>query len=140
MSDDVALVRQFYSSFASGDTSVFDVILAADWELKPPLFGTPGTVDGEKQTVAYLHSVLSDISYTVEDIYECGDHVVAARNVLRARQTGPFLGLAPTGQAIELMTMEFHHVQGEKIRLTWHIEDFFGVYQNLLAAGATTVA
>jgi ketosteroid isomerase-like protein len=136
MSTNTDLVRRFYDAFGRGRTEIFDEILADDWELKPPLFGTPGTRDGEKQTVGFLHGVLSDISYTVEDIYDCDDGVVAARNLLRARQTGPFLGLAPTGGPIELMTMEFHHVREGRIVLTWHIEDFFGVYQALLAAGA----
>ena len=132
-------VRKFYAVFASGEVSGFDEILTESWELMPALFGTPGTKDGEKQSVGYLHSVLSDITYTVDDVYECNGTVVAARNTMRARQTGEFLGLSATGEAIELMTMEFHHFEGDRVAMTWHLEDFFGVYQALLKAGAKPV-
>lgn len=127
----IQLVRRFYEAFATADLATFDEILAPDWQLRPPLFGTPGTRDGEKQTVSYLHSVLSDITYTVEDIYDTGVGVIACRNVLRATTTGPFLGVDAVGRPIELMTMEHHHVRGDQIVLTWHLEDFFGVAQAL---------
>ncbi len=130
------VVRQFYAIFASGDVSRFDDVLADGWELKPALFGMPGTRAGESQAIAYLHGVLSDISYTVEEIYDCGD-VVACRNTLRGVQRGPFLGLFAPGARIELMTMEFHTVKDGRIVRTWHLEDFFGVQQQLRAAGAT---
>lgn len=34
------------------------------------------------------------------------------------------------------MTMEFHYFKNDQIVSTRHIEDFFGVYQQLLASGA----
>jgi hypothetical protein len=37
------------------------------------------------------------------------------------------------------MTMEFHYFENHRIVRTRHIEDFFGVYQQLLAAGAQPV-
>ena len=132
----IDVVRRFYAAFASGEVAVFDDILTDDWELKPPLFGTPGTVEGEKQTIGYLHSVLTDITYTVEEIFECGDGVVACRNLLKGVQTAPFLGLSSVGAPIALMTMEFHYLKDGRIFKTWHLEDFFGVYMQLQQAGA----
>ena len=130
------VVRQFYAIFASGDVSGFDEVLAAGWELTPALFGMPGTRAGEEQAIGYLHGVLSDITYTVEEIYDCGGGVVACRNMLRGVQRGPFLGLFAPGAHIALMTMEFHTVEGGRIVRTWHLEDFFGVQQQLRDAGA----
>ena len=137
--DKIETVRKFYGIFVSGNTAGFDEILTDDWELKPALFGTPGTKAGESQSIGYLHSVLADISYDVDDIYLASDNVVSCRNMLRATLKGPFLGLDAPGERIELMTMEFHHFRGERIALTWHLEDFFGVYQKLQAAGAKAV-
>ena len=138
MTDRIATVRRFYEIFATGEVAGFDEILTEGWELKPPLFGTPGTKAGEQHTIGYLHSVLDDISYTVDDIHQSGD-TVACRNMLRGRLKAPFLGLAAPGQGIAMMTMEFHHFEGDRIAVTWHLEDFFGVHQALLAAGATPV-
>ena len=135
MTDRIATVRRFYEIFASGEVEGLDEILADDWELKPPLFGTPGTKAGEQQTIGYLHGVLNAITYTVDDIHESGD-TVACRNMLRGTLKAPFLGLSAPGREIALMTMEFHHFKGDRIAVTWHLEDFFGVHQALLAAGA----
>jgi SnoaL-like polyketide cyclase len=139
MTDRIATVRRFYEIFASGAVNGFDDILTDDWELKPALFGTPGTKAGEQQTIGYLHSVLADITYTVDDIHEAGD-TVACRNMLRGTLKAPFLGLNAPDMPIALMTMEFHHFRDQRIASTWHLEDFFGVYQGLLAGGATPVA
>jgi ketosteroid isomerase-like protein len=132
-------VRQFYAVFASGDVAGFDSVLAEGWELKPALFGMPGTRAGEEQAIAYLHGVLDEITYTVEEIYDCGGGVVACRNTLRGTQRGPFLGLFAPGARIELMTMEFHTLVDGRIVRTWHLEDFYGVQQQLRAAGARPV-
>jgi hypothetical protein len=59
--------------------------------------------------------------------------------VLRGEQVEPFLNLSATGAPIELTTMEFHYFDGDKISRTRHLEDFFGAYQQQLAAGAVPV-
>ena len=140
MPDNIAIVRRFYAAFAANDMTEFDAILSPDWRLEPPLFGAPGTRDAEKETVAYLHTVISDMTYAVEEIHACGSEVVACRTTLRGRQTGAFLGLTATDADIDLMTMELHQVRDGRIVHTWHLEDFFGVYQHLLAAGGQPVA
>ena len=61
---------------------------------------------------------------------------MACRNLLKGVQTAPFLGLSSVGAPIELMTMEFHYLRGDRIFKTWHLEDFFGVYLQLQRAGA----
>lgn len=136
MSPHVAAVHTFYEAFTTGEVSGFDRVLTTDWQPLPALPGNPGGREGQKGTVGYLHSVFSDLAYTVEEIYECGPDVVACRCALRGVQKGEFLGLSVAGARIELMTMEFHYFQGDQIASTRHIEDFFGVYQQLLASGA----
>ncbi|MGL4440711.1 MAG: ester cyclase [Bosea sp. (in: a-proteobacteria)] len=139
MSDTIVAVRAFYDVFATRNVDGFDGILASDWKALPSVPGNPGGREGQKGTVHYLHSVLADLSYTVDEIYACGPEIVACRCTLRGRQIGPFLGLSPTGAPIELMTIEFHYFDGGLIKATRHLEDFFGVHQALLAAGAQPV-
>lgn len=136
MTHHIAAVKKFYEVFNTGDVSGFDDILALDWQALPAVPGNPGGRDGQKGTIGFLRSVLSDLTYSVEEIYACGPDVVACRCVLRGTQQRPFLGLSPTGAPLELMTMEFHYFKDGKISSTRHLEDFFGVYQQLLAAGA----
>jgi predicted ester cyclase len=136
----IAAVQKFYDVFTTGDTTGFDEILAPDWQPVPAVPGNPGGREGQKGTVHFLRSVLADLAYTVEEIYECNAEVVACRCALRGVQQGPFLNLSAVGARIELMTMEFHYFEGDRIVRTRHIEGFFGVHQQLLAAGATPMA
>lgn len=136
----IVAVHKFYDVFTTGDISGFDEILAPDWQPLPAVPGNPGGREGQKGTVHFLHSVLAELAYTVEEIYECNAEVVACRCALRGVQQGPFLKLSQVGARIELMTMEFHYFEGDRIVSTRHIEDFFGVYQQLLAAGAKPMA
>jgi predicted ester cyclase len=131
----IETVRKFYEIFASAETSKFSEILTANWDKRPQLTGRPKIENGEAETVEYLHSLLSEISYDVDDIYQASESVVVCRNMLRGTIKDQFLGLRRPGERIELMTMEFHHFDGDRIALTWHLEDFFGVYQKLLAKG-----
>lgn len=140
MSNHINAVKKFYEVFSTGDLTGFDQILAGNWQPLPAVPGNPGGREGQKGTVGYLRAVLSDLTYSVEEIYECAPDVVACRCVLRGVQRGPFLGLSATGAAIELATMEFHYFQNGQIVATRHLEDFFGVYQQLLSAGATPIA
>jgi predicted ester cyclase len=135
----IETVQKFYEIFASGKKSQFAEILTADWDKRPQLAGRPKIENGEAETVEYLHSLLSDITYDVDDIYQASESVVVCRNMLRGTIKDQFLGLRLPGEKIELMTMEFHHFDGDRIALTWHLEDFFGVYQKLLAKGGEAI-
>ncbi len=135
----IAVVKKFYEIFVTGETDQFRDILTSDWDKRPQLAGRPAIDDGEAETVQHMHALLSGITYDVDDIYEANESVVVCRNMLRGTIRKEFLGLSAPGHKIELMTIEFHHFRGERICLTWHLEDFFGVYQKLLANGAVPV-
>lgn len=128
------LVRRFYEIFASGEVDRVDELLSEGWQLHPAQFGSDGSVQSEKDSVRMVHGMLDDLTYDIEEIHDCGDGTVACRTMLRGTRVGPFLGVEPTRARIELMTMEFHHVQDGRIHRTGHLEDFFGVQQQLLAA------
>lgn len=66
MRSKIDAVHSFYEVFNTGDVSIFDEILTEDWQPLPPVPSNPGGRDGQKGTVMYLNSVLSDIRYTVE--------------------------------------------------------------------------
>lgn len=53
----------------------------------------------------------------------------------------PFLNLDLVAAKVKLMTMEFQYFEsgGERIAVTRHMEDFFGVEQAPVAQGATSV-
>jgi steroid delta-isomerase-like uncharacterized protein len=130
---DVAdLVRRFYEPFRSGDTSIYDEVLAQDW-IDLPL--GPGQQQGPAgmagQIAAFRHA-MPDYDVTHEDLIVQGDKV-AVRNTVSGTHQGAFMGIQPTGKHIEMRTMDVHQVRDGKIIATWHLEDFAGLMAQLNA-------
>ncbi|MBM9509479.1 ester cyclase [Actinacidiphila acididurans] len=127
-----ALVRRFYEPLNTGDTDPVDQLLAPGWEVEPPLEAGPGP-DGWKGTVAYIRGVLGDLTLTIEDVVAAGDRV-AVRLVMRGTQRGELLGVPATGRQVAIRASDYHRIEGGRIVQSWHLEDFYGVLQQLNAA------
>ncbi|MFB7271771.1 ester cyclase [Streptomyces sp. NPDC056244] len=126
-----ALVRRFYEPLSTGETDLVDEVLAPEWEALPALHAGPGR-DGWKATTAYLRSVLGDLDFTIEDVIVAGDRV-AVRSVTRGTHQGELLGIPATGRQVEIRASDYHQVEGGRIVRSWHLEDYYGVVQQLSA-------
>lgn len=131
--DITSVVRRFYEPFRTGDTSVYEEILAADW-VDVPL--APGQVQGPTGMAAQIslfRQAMPDYDVTHEDLVTGGEKV-AVRNTVSGTHQGAFMGYKPTGRRIEMRTMDIHEVRNGKIVTTWHLEDFAGLMAQLTAA------
>ena len=63
---------------------------------------------------------------TVGDVLGTGDKV-AMRSTIRAAHDGEVFGIPGTGQPIQFMAIDTHHLQDGEIVKTWHIEDFLSM-------------
>lgn len=121
---EIAVLR-FYEALSTGDTTLPDGAVAADWEAVPPL-RTGGGPEGWKAAIAHLRGVFSDLTVEIEDIVANRDPV-AVRAINRAKHTGELLGVEGTGREVEFRAADFHRVVGGRIVRTWHLEDYFGI-------------
>jgi steroid delta-isomerase-like uncharacterized protein len=132
-SDNEAIARAFYEPFNTGDTSIYDQILAEDWVDHPTAPGQAPGRAGIDAVVAGFRATFPDLSATNEDVLVAGDKVTV-RSTARGTHQGPFLGIPPTGKQVEFMTIDIHRIENGKIVETWHIEDLLSVIFQL---GAT---
>jgi steroid delta-isomerase-like uncharacterized protein len=131
-----AVVRAFYEPFRTGDTSVYDQVLAADWVDIPLAPGQRQGPAGMAAQIALFRQAMPDYEVTHEDLIAAGDKV-AVRNTVSGTHQGAFMGHQPTGRRIEMRTMDIHQVRDGKIVTTWHLEDFAGLLAQLTAAPGT---
>jgi predicted ester cyclase len=122
-------VRRFYEALATGDTTLVDEALAADWEAVPPLRTGAGP-EGWKASIVHLRGVFGDLAIEIEDVVVNGD-MVAVRAVNRGKQTGELLGVEGTGREVEFRAADFHRVVDGRIVRTWHLEDYFGIARQI---------
>jgi predicted ester cyclase len=122
-------VRRFYQALVTGDPELVDDALAAGWESVPPLRTGTGP-EAWKATIGHLRSAFGELETEIEDVVVSGDRV-AVRAVTRAKHTGPLLGVEGTGREVEFRAADFHQVADGRIVRTWHLEDYFGIAQQI---------
>ncbi|GAA2062602.1 ester cyclase [Williamsia deligens] len=130
--DIVSVVRAFYEPFRTGDTSVYDDVLAADWVDIPLAPGQEQGPSGMAAQIGLFRRAMPDYSVVHEDLIAQGDRV-AVRNTVSGTHQGAFMGIEATGRRIEMRTMDVHQVRDGQIVVTWHLEDFAGLMGQLTA-------
>ncbi|PZE91733.1 ester cyclase [Curtobacterium sp. MCBD17_008] len=134
------VVRAFYEPFRTGDTTVYDEVLAEDWTDLPLAPGQQQGPAGMAAQIALFRHAMPDYAVEHQDVIVQGDKV-AVRNTVSGTHQGAFMGHEPTGKRIEMRTMDVHQVRDGKIVTTWHLEDFAGLMSQLNApADAPTPA
>ena len=125
-SDAEAIVRSFYEPFNTGDTSVYETILAEDWVDTPLGPGQQPGRAGFPPVITYFRSIFPDLQLTTEEVIVSGDKA-AVRSTIRATHQGELFGIPGTGQPIQFMAIDIHRLEDGQIVETWHIEDFLSV-------------
>jgi predicted ester cyclase len=125
-----ALARAFYTPFNTGQVALYDTVLAPDWIDRPLGPGQSAGRDGLKPVVRAYRAALSGLTVTIEDVVTDGDKV-AIRTTLRGTHEGTLLGVAPTGRRVVFRAADIHRIAGNVIAETWHLEDLFGLMQQL---------
>ena len=113
-----------------GKLELFDDLCAPNFvkhAIPPsPDFG----IEGSKQSVMMLREAFPDIKYTVEDMIEEGDKIVA-RWTAKGTHKGPFMGIPPTGKRVSFSGIEIIRIKDGKAVEEWEELDRAGLMQQL---------
>jgi predicted ester cyclase len=98
-----AVVRGVIDAINANDPAAFDTWVADDLvgHFPVPLPGLGKGLAGAKENLAALHTGMSDVELSVEDLVSEGDTIVV-RGVFRGTHTGTFLGVPATGATLEI--------------------------------------
>ena len=130
MEDNKTLVRRFIDEvFLQGRAEAVEELLADDFV--PHTWGKTGA--GKQELIEAIKRVqagLSDARMTIEDTIAEGDRV-AVRLTSHAVQTGPFMGLPPTGKAYTIGEIHIFRIREGTVAEHWHEADFMGMMRQL---------
>ena len=131
-----AVVRRAFDEIAQGNLDVADEIIAPEY-VRHDLAGGPDAAgpEGVKRLITGLRTAFPDLQTAIEDIFSDGDRVVV-RFTARGTQSGPFMGIAPTGKEAAWCGVNIYRVSGGRIRETWQLADGLGLLRQLGAAPA----
>lgn len=127
-----ALVRNWIDAWTANDLDVLNEIFAQEYRVNETLIG----VEGVKQAVQFLHTVLSDISAELHEMVAEADKVVI-RWTIRGRHAGDFMGIPPSGKELELAGINIYQILDNKIVANHEQTNVSEVIQKLKANDAT---
>jgi len=113
------IVREFIDRvFVHQDASAIDELAAEDFT--PHTFGSmqPGR-EPLKEGMRRAAAGVSDAEFEIHDMIAEGDKV-AARLTTRARHTGTFMGLPPTGKPYSIDEIHIFRLRDGQITEHWH--------------------
>ena len=127
-----ALVRRWFEElFNEAKLDLADEIVTPEHVSHDP--STPEHLpgpEGERQLVTLVRGAFPDGRITIEDLVAEGDRV-AVRWTFRGTHRGEFVGVAPTGNRVEMGAMDLFRVAGGKIAETWASVDMMTMMRQL---------
>jgi len=129
-----AIVRRVIDeAWNKGNLSILDEVMVVDHVDHDDL--APATEEGggrehAKQTIAEYRAAFPDLLFTAEDMIAEGDRVVT-RWRARGTQTGPLVGIPPTGKLATVTGIFIDRLAQGQIVETWGNWDALGLMQQL---------
>ncbi|MCO8244544.1 MULTISPECIES: ester cyclase [unclassified Haladaptatus] len=125
------IVREFVEqAFNNGNLEVADEYLAEDFVRHDPDMGEVRGREKYKEFIEMNRTAFPDYHETIENIITQGDTVMY-RWTLRGTQEGEFMGVAPTGNEIEVTGMIDMRLENGRITELWGNFDALGLLKEL---------
>jgi steroid delta-isomerase-like uncharacterized protein len=126
-----AVVRRFVDGYQSGhDVTVADEILAADFVDHCPFGSFSPDRDGVLALFDMFFSAFPDLRADIHDQVAEGDKVTT-RKTFRGTHQGPFMGIPPTGNAVEWDVIDIVRVEDGTICEHWNVVDALSLLQQV---------
>ena len=113
-----AIVRRVYDAINTNDPDALDGLMAADMDSNTRFAHPDGGLAGFKESFKTALASFPDYSITIDDQIAEGNKVVT-RYTASGTQEGDFMGVAPTGERIELVGIDIDQIEDGKIVAHW---------------------
>lgn len=138
--DNKAIVKRYYTEVLNGrNLDLIDELAVEDYVENDPF---PGQGNGRRDLKARAQLILgafNPVRFTVEDVVAEGDRVVVRWSQV-GTQSGPFMGMPPTGREYGINGIDIHALRNGRMAEHWHVVDQLGLLQQLGAIPAPSGA
>jgi predicted ester cyclase len=119
-------IETLYRAFNEHNPDLLDLALAPDWQDIPLGPGQQPGLAGMKPIIGIFTAAFPDVKISIQDIFGRAGRA-AVRAQITGTHLGEFFGIPPTGKPIAIAIHEFHYLTADRITHTWHLEDWFGM-------------
>ena len=126
-----AIVRRYCDEVVNeGNVAILDELWAKDLINHGLAPGLVQGVEGVRQLLTRYHTAFPDLKFTIEDMIT-EDDKVAIRLTMTGTHKGELLGIAPSGNRVDVMTIAIYRFDGSKIVETWGVRDNLKLMQQI---------
>ena len=125
-----AAVETLYRAFSDKEPDLVDDALAADWDDIPLAPGQGLGPQGFKPIIREVIRAFPDVDIAIHDIIQVPGRI-GVRAEITGTHRGDLFGIAPTGKVVRFRIHDFHALDGGRVTTTWHLEDWFGLFQQI---------
>ena len=125
-----AIVRRMLQAIASNDDAAINELFSPNWVNHDPSLPPLQGIEGAKQLTALFLGGFPDMHLVEEDMIADGDKV-AARFRLIGTNTGPMMGMPPTGKSVDITATGIFRIVDGKATDNWVNLDAMGMMQQL---------
>lgn len=120
------VVRRFVlDAFVPADLELMEGLLHPEYVDHMPFPGQSAGRAGYFEKVAYIRSVLPDLSIGIDLLTADGDLVTEVWTATATHSGADFLGAPPSGRRLEFRGIDVFRVEDGRITEIWHVEDFY---------------
>ncbi len=123
-------IEKFYRAFNERKPDLLDEACWPDWEDKDLTPGQEASVNGFKKLMPMFFAAFPDLRIEVDEIFGASGRAGVRARMVGTHQ-GEIFGVPGSQQPIEVRLYEFHHLRGGRVSHSWHLEDWFGMFQRL---------
>ena len=134
-----AVYRRAIEAISRGDAAALEQLLAPDVVDHNPMPDQSPGVEGFKQWMSAARASFPDLAGTIEDLVAEGDRIVG-RVTWRGTQTGPFVGVGPTGKTVSFTAIHIVRLVDGRIAEWWGVADLLGALEQVGASVAAGLA
>lgn len=124
------VVEQLYDAFNVQNPDLLDTSVSADWQDIPLAPGQGPGPEGLKPIIHGFIAAFPDLHIAIHDLVQVPGKI-AVRGEITGTHKGALFGIPATDKFVRFGIHEFHALDGGRITTTWHMEDWFGLFQQL---------
>ena len=126
-------IETLYRTFNEGKPELLDRAVTSDWQDRPLApHQAPGR-DGIKPLIAEFKTAFPNLNIRILEMIGASGRI-AVRAEITGTHIGKWFGVPPTGKSFAIPIHEFHHIENGRITHTWHLEDWFGWFNQIGAS------
>ena len=130
---DASVVMPLYDALNQPMTKDIDKLItestSGDWQA----CGGNDQCNTQAEVIAFFKGrgqQVPDLKWDIKEIIVSGNRVIV-RGEGSGTPVATFLGIPPTGKAFHVMSIDVHTIANNKIKRSYHLEDWFGGVQQL---------